>query len=225
MTTKSKTPSLAKRLDAWTRAFATRRDLTIKTLKRGRPWKGAPNSIYLKGEIDQFYTENNGFQLTWRFKKPAPDTEEGGVLNILTHSGARIIWNDDPGFHAAKYIEGLLLDVPSTENRVLVVRRYVAGSRAKETVVVSDKLSSMSARDFGTLEAYLTEGARNAFGWDWQQPTSTAVIDTLRARSLAAGSGPERIIAGLVDHGVPSDEASALSTWLGDDARLLLEAD
>lgn len=225
MAIKSKVLSLATRLDAWTRAFATREDIKVKALKRGRPWKGAPNSINVKGEVDKFYTENNGFQLAWAFEAPVEGAEAGGVLNILTHSGAKVIWNKDPGHRAAKYIEGLMLDAPSDENNTLVVRRYVAGSRKQEVVIVSDMATSMTARDFLSLEEYLTEAARNAFAWSWQQPSSTAVIDALRARSLRPDSGPERIVARLIERGLSSEESNALHGWLGADACLLLEAD
>jgi hypothetical protein len=226
MATKVKGLSLAKRLDAWTRAFAARKDLKIKVHKRGRPWKGAPSSIYAPGDVDQFYTENNGFQLTWHFKKPVEGAEEGGILDIPTYSGTRIIWYDDRGHRAAKYIEGFVLDAQSGENTTFVARRYLEGTKKTETVLISDHTSSMTARDFPTLEAYLTEGASKAFAYYWQQHASPpAILATLRATSLAPDTAPEKIVARLVERGLTSEEASALHAWLGPSTCLLLEAE
>lgn len=77
----------------------------------------------------------------------------------------------------------------------------------------------------GSLEDYLTLGARRAFAGYWQNDDNSEWPDLLAkllTNSLPSGATPEALIAALSSRGASDAEAQALVSWLGDDARILV---
>ena len=77
----------------------------------------------------------------------------------------------------------------------------------------------------GSLEDYLTLGARRAFAGYWQNDDNSEwpdLVARLHASSVASGTAPEALTTALISRGASDAEAQALVAWLGDDVRILL---
>jgi len=216
--------SLAARLDAWARVFSARKDISVRSLERGKPWKGAAQAIHASKEIDQFYTENNGFELVWDLPERASAGLSTGALVIKRGSGTQVLWYEDNGRRSFSYKIAILIDEPSNEANTLFAHRYIGDTRKVEKVLVFDDASSNESRTFDSFELYLTEGAKRAFAWYWQQPSATTeeILGALRAISADPATPRDALEARIVAAGASADEAKALYDWLGPDASLLV---
>ena len=223
--------SLVSRLDAWARAFVQRPDVKVSEHKRGKAWKSADNAIYAGAEILAFYTEANGYTLEWSLEGE-PDVVSR--LGIPSYTTTQIVFHPfkAAGGFTAKYADAMILDAFANKNNTAAALPKVSSKTA--TII-----SLFTGRTFGSLEAYMTEGARSAFakGWQWGSAETRATLpwfpegnqswapaEQLRAK-LSARSLPEdapltEIAARLVQRGLTPEEAQALVDWLGADARL-----
>lgn len=161
------------------------------------------------------------------------------VLSIPTYTSTQVVFQPfkPAGTFAASFADAMRIDTVPSKNQTVAARQKVS---SRTTVI----LSLFTGRRFDSLDAYLTEGARAAFGrgWQWgsadvratlpwfpEGNTSWQAAETLRAtleaRSPAADTSIAALRDQLVTRSLSADEADILLGWLGVDARLTLARD
>lgn len=94
-----------------------------------------------------------------------------------------------------------------------------------EAVLVFDDVDDGKRYPMGTVEEYLTLGARRGFVGYWPKPEhreANDLVARLFERSVPRDTPEANIRAGLVARGLTASEAAAVWRWLGRDAVLLL---
>lgn len=206
---------LARLLLTYLRVLARRPDVHVLVDAPGAPASAAalqrlegrvpPALLALAAELASLHFE-------WALD---PDGKEGGRLRIGDLEV--FAWQAPPPDEAApRYAGRAVLDAPGREAAELAYTPDQAPTAA-EVVWAGEQ-------PLGTVEAYLTAGARVGFARGWQKPTQAAgrLARKLLAASLPRDTPEGAVVDGLVAHGLVPAEAAALVRWLGADAVILL---
>ncbi len=89
-----------------------------------------------------------------------------------------------------------------------------------------DDANDVQRYPMGTVNEYLTNGAKLGFVWYWPRREyweAREFTKRLFDASLPRSTSAPEVVAGLVDKGLSEREAEAMVAWLGEDAVILLE--
>jgi hypothetical protein len=208
---------LRERLASYLRLFAKRTDVHVSRCEWGAP---AAVPELPPGEIADFLGAAT-LHFTWSFEAGEPPQGSGGHLFLAADHERK--WEGSDGRWLERASSSLLIDHMVDEGLgLLVVDDGDAIAQAKPAFF--DANDDRLIR-FASLEAYLTQGARRAFAWYWQNDDNaqwSELLERLRGASLEAGAGEDALVDRLRAQGASDAEARALCAWLGDDARVLV---
>ncbi|MBK8266435.1 MAG: hypothetical protein IPK80_34545 [Nannocystis sp.] len=208
---------LQERLAAYVRLFGQRPDLHL--------WRsewGTPASIPELPESAGFLSRAT-LRFAWSFEPPYGEKPQGDGGHLFLSACHDRGWEGPDGRWLAGASSSLLVDMMVEEGIGLLVvdeGHELAQGQMAFYDANDDRLIRL-----GSLEQYLTLGARRGFAWYWQNDENFQWLDLvarLHASSLGSGSTEEALVSALTSRGASELEARALVAWLGDDVRILI---
>lgn len=211
--------------------FAKRADIKVTKDVRGgqarestlkKWWRSLPVS-YLAA-----YADLGPLEFVWAFADASPEDAaegaHGGRINLTGVNKFR--WWKTPEINEFEtWSAQNMADELQAEGSTFI--SYDPGERSTDALLFFDDANSCERVPMGTMEDYLTAGAKLAFVWYWQASNHYGSTKDLLTR-LFDGSMPletpeDEVIAALVGKGASEDAAKALVAWLGDEAVVLLD--
>ena len=214
--------------------FAQRPDITSYEQKIGAPLQSGLQLHYhsiLPAEWLALASEVNGLEFNWVFKAAAGERSNwskgynGGriCLKILRGAGY-YFWYDIPEWrkeHESFESETTFDDFVAEG---LTTYSYDKGESGAQATLFFDNANDCVRHPLGSLEDYITEGAKAAFSWYWQVTDweGEGFRATLHADSIPVSTPPATITKLLESKGLTTEEAHAVQKWLGKDVVILL---
>ncbi len=209
------------------RVLAQRPDIQVYKHRPGRP---TPSNVLrrLQGRIPDealaFAAGVGPLEFNWVFKSAMAeqsnysDGYNGGRVALVGFENfrwyAKPSWQEDEDFEC----DSMFDDFVAEGNTRL---SYDVGQEPTDAALVFDNANDCARYPLGSIEEYITSGAKAAFTWYWQMGPGEFTDDLLRS-SIARKTAPETIRALLVARGLQAAQAAALVKWLGDDVVVLL---
>ncbi len=222
--------TLGELLHLWVRLFTRRADIVVRTHDEAPPLADYPlgwNANALPPEVLAFAAEHGSLNFCWYLKDRASVVAEssegynGGKLRLL--GVERVRWSPkSEDWQYGDWEAQLQIDRMVEEGVTFLAYRH--GETPVQAHVEFDSANDCERYPMGSLEEYLTLGAKRAFVWYWQQDDweGKEFREELEEASLPRDTPPEQLMAALVASGISEREASALHRWLGSDVVLLL---
>lgn len=226
---------------AYIQVLSQRRDLVVTGVKRRRKtgrwqlsyWTNVKAA--LPDEVLALFYHFGGIQFHYVFEEHASTTSSfsegyrGGHINLVGINNFNWIgmedWqkNDDDvlDFQGAG-----LFDYLQPEGYCDL--SYGKDEKSKDAGVVFDRSSDVSRVSVGSVEAYLTRGAKAGFVWYWPNQGYWEAEEfkaRLFERALPRDTPREVVEQKLVEKGLDAGMAHAMYEWLGQDTVILLHAD
>lgn len=222
--------TLAELLHLWVRLFKRRADIVVRTHEEAPPLSERRlgwNTDQLPPEVLAFAAEHGGLYFCWYLKALEAEMADksegynGGKVRLLGVEHVR--WRPkSEDWQYGDWEAQVMIDLMVEEGVTFLA--YRPGETPVQAHVEFDSANDCERYPMGSLEDYLTLGARRAFAWYWQQDDweGKEFREALEEASLPRDTPPEQLIAALVARGASPPEASALHRWIGPDVVLLL---
>lgn len=222
---------LSARLGAFLELFALRKDVHVASnlVLSGLSSREAKKlETELPSELFAFARDFGGADFSWALAERVGELagfsegSRGGRLNIRSFRKLEYVAPEEWEPWAKKITARAGFDVFVAEGQTWLVHQK--GKSKTEAVLMFNEDSTLTK--MGSLEEYLTLGARRAFVWYWQvdDAEGRAMLDTLLARSMPTSTPAPKLQDLLVQRGASAQMADALISWLGKDVVVLLEA-
>lgn len=219
----------AQLLTLYFRVFEQRPDVVAFDKKIGAPasdgelqrWHGEvpPELLALASELGEY-------EFNWVFKEHEATRNEysngynGGRIALFGLSRFRWYPIEDWQKEYEDFEADAMFDDFVAEG--LAKLEYYANQKPCDAQLIFDNANDCVRYPLGTINEYLTKGARNAFTWYWQSGGEGEFVDQLRQSSAAVDEAAA--IRVFESKGLTAPEATALARWLGEDAQLLVHA-
>lgn len=222
---------------AYIQVFSKRRDIVVTGVKRRRKtgqWQ-LKQSVYTKmpDEVIALFYNFGGIQFHYVFEEDAAASSKfsegynGGHLNLIGINNFR--WY--PMEKWQKEADGIEFKATgmfdSLQAEGYCDLSYDEGETSRDAGVVFDDSNDVSRTPIGSVEFYLTQGARSGFVWYWPkagyweaEKFKTRLFD----RALPRDTAREVVEKKLVEQGLDAGMARAMYAWLGPDSVILLHA-
>ncbi len=207
--------------------FAKRPDVHVYTNNLGRP---TPNNTLLKlrdyipQDLLAFCADIGKLEYNWVFtdgrekRHQYSEGYNGGRLDLVGLE--RFRWYPKPDWQEDEdFVADALFDNFVAEGNTRV--SYDKGEKPTEAALVFDNANDCERYYLGSIETYITDGAKAGFTWYWQMGPGE-FTDKLYHASLPRDTPAETIIKLLQDQGLRSQTANAMVRWLGESAVILL---
>ncbi|MCA9717534.1 MAG: pentapeptide repeat-containing protein [Myxococcales bacterium] len=214
-------------LQLYLRVFAQRPDIHVYDHRAGRP---TPSSTLraLQGDIPDealaFAAGVGPLEFNWVFAEHKADRSQyssgyrGGRIKLVGFENFRW-WPKQSWQKEERFKEDAMFDDFVAEGNTRL--SYDKGQKRTDAALVFDNANDVTRDPLGSIEGYITDGAKAGFTWYWQTGPGEFTDQLVRA-SVPRDTSPERLRALLQARGLSEDEARALVTWLGPDAVVLV---
>jgi len=180
-------------------------------------------------EVLALAAEIGALEFTWVFESEKDERENsskgyrGGRIHLPGFE--RFRWYERPpewdwvNFHSQAMFDDLVAEG-------CTMLSYDPGEQPSEAMLVFDDANDVQRYPMGTVNEYLTNGAKLGFVWYWPRREyweAREFTKRLFDASLPRSTSAPEVVAGLVDKGLSEREAEAMVAWLGEDAVILLE--
>ena len=240
--------SLANRLFAYIELFSKRTD--IKSFEFETDWdhKGLGYSglkklrTKMNPELLAFVKGLNGVTFTWAFQDKADQVDEfvpggcGGRINIRDLGPEEFYFEPGTNWYidASSAASVLKFEEQIADQALVFLALKEETSSSKDTFLFFWNYPEQEGADLGSIEEYLTTGAKRGFVLYWQEmefnATATEFVEKLYSQSLPLETPSEEVIQRLKKlvtddlHpiGTPDEIAKSMVDWLGSHAVILL---
>jgi len=147
----------------------------------------------------------------------------GGHINLKGLENLR--WWERPDWDDSDYERDSMFDELQPEGSTRL--EYGKGEGPTDASLVFEDANDVSRDYLGRIDTYLTNGAKAGFVWYWPKAgywEADNFTKRLFERAVPADTSKEDLIAGMVEKGLTNAQAEAMCTWLGDSARIVLDA-
>lgn len=237
-------PVLASQVERWglplgqlllkyIQVFSQRPDVFVFEQKIGGPLDNK-GLRYFDGQLPPallaLLTEVNALEWNWMLAEEKAERGQwskgykGGRIELRGVRPGYVMWHPIPDWRKEyeDYAEELVFDDFVAEGMTWFSRDK--GQTRAQASLIFDNANDCVRHPLGSLEDYLTRGAKAAFTWYWQMGDweGTGFRGTLLARSVPADTDAATLQSLLEAKGLSAPEAKALMAWLGEDVRVLL---
>ena len=218
-------------LRSWIRLFAQRPDIHVMKNTSGAPTSTATVASLatrLPPEVLALAAESGPLHFWWVFADMresiggSSEGHNGGRINLVGFKHFR--WWDRPtDWDWVTFKAQAMFDELQAEGSTML--SYDPGQSESKAMLVFDDANDVERHPMGTVESYLTDGARRGFVWYWPKLDyweANDYVARLFKKSIPRTTPGPAIRAGLMARGIDAAEAEAIWRWLGRDAVLLL---
>jgi hypothetical protein len=213
------------------RVFAQRPDIEVVRNVHGTPVSDKQLvrlRALLPPHIVACAAELGALEFTWVFKDKAAQRESfsagynGGRVNLTGFQGFR--WHKKaadcswPTFDSYAIFDNLVEEGNTQLS-------FEPGEKPTQAELLFSCSSEGDRAPMGTVNDYLTHGAKAGFVWYWPRSgygEARAFTKRLFDSALPRDTPAATVIAALVEKGLTETEARGISSWLGDAAVILL---
>ena len=218
-------------LRSWIRLFAQRPDIHVMKNTSGAPTSTATVASLaqrLPPEVLALAADSGPLHFWWVFADQreniggSSEGHNGGRINLVGFKHFR--WWDRPtDWDWVTFKAQAMFDELQAEGSTML--SYDPGQSESKAMLVFDDANDVERHPMGTVESYLTDGARRGFVWYWPKLDyweANDYVARLFKKSIPRTTPGPAIRAGLMARGLDAAEAEAIWRWLGRDAVLLL---
>ena len=178
-------------------------------------------------------SEFNSLEFNWVFnddrKKERSNYSKGyngGRINLRGVNSSYILWWDIPDWRKEyeNFKQEATFDDFVAEG--MTMYSYNPGQTSKNASLIFDNANDCERHPLGSLEDYITEGAKAAFTWYWQMSDweGNNFSNELYGNSIPSTTPRATVLELLKAKGCNDEEALGLCKWLGDNVNVLLHA-
>ena len=211
--------------------FEQRPDVFTFDTKIGAPL-GSGDLLYHHGDIPAqwlaFASEMNTLEFNWVFDDRKGERSNyskgynGGRIKLSGIPGRRyILWHAIPEWRKEHddFVAEASFDEFVAEGHTFY--SYDKGEKRTQASLIFDNANDCVRYGLGSLEGYITDGARAGFTWYWQMGPGE-FTDELFQHAIPRDTDKDTVATLLQGKGLTAEEARAMMAWLGDDVVILL---
>lgn len=223
--------TLGELLRCYFKVFSQREDIVVTKEKWDRPTTTSTllsKQGYAPDDALTLFSEVGPVEFIWVLKERLKDAGNysegynGGRLNLIGidrfHWYGKNDWEEDLTYEGSAMFDSLQAEGSTFFS-------YEPDEKKTEAGLVFDDANDCSRDYVGSVESYLTDGARCGYVWYWPKSGYWEARDFTAAlieNSPPTSTPAAELHAMLVARGLSADQATAMQTWLGEDVVILI---